>query len=239
MKDVYAGSDDPYKNFTVRMVIALSMHKSDVMWTGLADSFYLAALEHLEGTIRPRNLGTLQCFALVAEYSLTTPTRTASYWIVGLAAKLLQELRMTDEATIGCDEQGRPLDPLEVDMRRRLFYVCVGMELGLAHSLGRPSAFSVTYDHKDVGNYSEVDDEYITRSGIAPEARPTMKKRMSIHFHAMRWIQLEIRHTLYLRRRPTPVSDDDPWFSQIEEKVENWMKDYPKPEDGNGFPEKW
>lgn len=239
VKDVYNGSTDPYQNFVLRMVISLSMHKTDTQWTGLADSFYLAALKYLEGTIRPRNLGTLQCFTLIAQYSLATPTRTATYWVVGLAAKLLQELRMTDEATIACDEDGNSLDPLEVDMRRRLFYVCVNMELGLAHSLGRPSAFSVTYDHKDVKFYSDVDDVYITPNGIAPDARPTMKKRMSIHFMKMRWLQLEIRHTLYLKKRPTPMDDNDPWFKQMEVKVEDWMTDYPKPEDGNGFPEEW
>lgn len=239
VKDVYNGSTDPYKNFILRIVLALSMHRTDSKWTSLADSFYLAALKYLEGTVRPRNLGTLQCFALIAQYSLATPTRTAAYWIVGLSSKLLQDLRMTDEATIGCDDDGNPLDTLEVDMRRRLFYVCTNAELGLAHSLGRPSAFSVTSDHRDVKLYSDVDDVHITKKGIAIDARPTLKKRMSIHFMEMRWLQLEIRHTLYLKKRPTPLDDHDPWFRQMDEKVENWMTNYPKPEDGNGFPEEW
>lgn len=82
VEDVYRGSSNPYKNFTLRMVIAISMQKLDTMYAGLADSYYLAALPYLEDAVRPMDLGTLQCFALIAQYSLVTPTRTAAYWVV-------------------------------------------------------------------------------------------------------------------------------------------------------------
>lgn len=239
VKDVYAGSQDPYKNFTLRMVIAVSMQKLDIMWAGLADSYYLAALPYLEAAVRPMNLQTLQCFVLIAQYSLVTSTRTASYWVVGMATRLCQQLGMTSEATITKSESGVRLVPLEIDMRRRLFWIITSMELGLAHSLGRPSAFGTTPDHINVGFFKTVDDRYIGRDGVMPGSFPSIKKRIAIHFFKMRLLQAEIRRQLYLKKRPEPDNDQHPWFEAMEAKLERWRQSSPKNDEGSGLSETW
>jgi hypothetical protein len=236
---VYGNSTDPYENFALRMVIAISMQKLDTTYAGLADSYYLAALPYLDKVLRNKNLGTLQCLMLIGLYSMTTPTRTAAYWVVGLATKLCQELRITDEATITCDDNNQPLDSIEIDLRRRLYWICLSMEFGLAHSLGRPSAFAVTYDHIDIQPFLMVDDQYITTSGIIPGSPLSMKKRISMHFIKMRLLQLEIRHTLYRRKRKTPANDQDPWFIQMEAKIEDWLASCPRNDEGSGISEIW
>ena len=239
MRAVYAGSRDPYRNFTLRMVIAISMQKLDAQFAGLADSFYLAALPFLEDAIRPMNIGTLQCFALIAQYSMLTPTRTASYWVVGLAVKLCQELGLSSESTIAKNDGGLPFTTLELDLRRRLFWVITSMEFGLSHSLGRPSAFAVTYDHLDVTFFLRVDDCYINDSGVNPEAPLSLKKVMAIHFFKMRLLQAEIRRKLYLKRRPSPIDDSDPWFKQMEAKMIHWLDSSPTKDEGNGLDKTW
>jgi hypothetical protein len=60
--EVYNGSTDPYQNYCLRMVIAISLQKMDTQYAGLADSYYLAALKYYEDAIKPMNLKTLQCF---------------------------------------------------------------------------------------------------------------------------------------------------------------------------------
>ena len=65
VEDVYNGSTDPYQNYCLRMVIAISLQKMDTQYAGLADSYYLAALKYFEAAIKPMNLKTLQCFGLV------------------------------------------------------------------------------------------------------------------------------------------------------------------------------
>ena len=239
VRDVYQGSVDSYKNFTLRIVIAISMQKLDTQYAGLADSYYLAALPYLENTIRARDLGTLQAFALIAQYSMTTPTRTAAYWVVGLATKLCQELGMTDEATIGHDRLGRPLDAIETDLRRRMFWICTSLELGLAHSLGRPSAFGTTHDHIDIKEFLPVDDTFIKSTGVVQGSPPSMKKRIAMHFMKMRLLQLEIRRTLYMQKRQTPVNDMDPWFVQMEAKMNDWVSSSPRNDEGSGISEVW
>ncbi|KAL8634706.1 MAG: hypothetical protein Q9228_007714, partial [Teloschistes exilis] len=83
--NVYNGSTDAYENFVLRMVLSVSMQKLDTQYAGLADSYYLAAMPYLQKAIQRKNVGTLQCLALIAQYSMITPTRAASYWVVGLA----------------------------------------------------------------------------------------------------------------------------------------------------------
>lgn len=239
VEDVYNKSTDAYENFTLRMVIAISMQKLDSQYAGLADSYYLAALPFLESAIRPMNLKTLQCFALIAQYSLVTPTRTASYWVVGLAARLCQELGITEEATIAPVDRKPQFNALEIDMRRRLFWVITSMEFGLAHSLGRPSSFGVGPDHVNVNFFEAVDDLYISPAGVFPGSPQSPKKLIATHFFKMRLLQAEIRFQLYLKKRPEPKSDTDPWFIAMEKKLTDWRSSIPQNDEGSGFSKVW
>ena len=236
---VYNGSTDPTLNFQLRMVIAISMQKLDRQYAGLADSYYLAALPYLDAAVKRKDLSSLQCFALIAQYSLLTPTRTASYWVVGLAARLCQELGLCEETTISQSSEGARYNTLEIDMRRRMFWIITSMEYGLAHSLGRPSCFGVSVDHINVDFFALCDDRYITAGGLLPGHHPIMKKCISIHFLKMRLLQAEIRRTLYLKRRDTPISDEDPWFEYMLRKIDAWIADSPKNDEGSGLSKNW
>lgn len=238
---VYNGSTDAYQNFVLRIVLSVSMQKLDSRYAGLADSYYLAAMPHLEESIRRKDIGTLQCLALIAQYSMVTPTRAASYWVVGLASKLCQELGLTQEATINSPDPqtGMTANALEVDMRRRLLWIIFSMETGLAHSLGRPSAFGCTFDYVDVKPFEPVDDEYIREEGIVRGCPHSMKKRVAIHFLSMRFLQLEIRRKLYLKKRVSLENDQDPWFYDMEQKLRNWMHSAPREDGGSGLDEVW
>lgn len=237
---VYAGNGDDYQCFILRMVIAISLQKMDTQYAGLADSYYLAALKYLQPVIRPMDLKTLQAFALLAEYSLLTPTRTAIYYVMGLAVRLCQALGINEERTITRGKGGGKADCLEIDMRRRLFWCVWVMELGLAHSLGRPSILATSREHIDVGFFDAVPDEYVTPDGILPGApRPTLKKWIAIHFFKMRLLQLEIRRKLYLKKRPLPKDDQDPWFQQMNAKLEDWRDASPSNDEGSGLNKIW
>ena len=239
VEDVFNGSNDPCKNFQLRMVIAISMQKMSTAYAGLADSYYLAALPFLEASLRRMDLRALQCLVLIAQYSLLTPTRTAAYWVVGIAVKLCQDLGLTDEATITKSPSGELLNPLEIDMRRRLFWIVTSMEFGLSHSLGRPSCYSVSHDHMGVKFFELIDDKFITPDGILPGGKPILPKCIAIHFFKMRLLQLEIRRTLYLNKRDAPVDDQDPWFQQMLNKLDYWVASCPKNDGGSGLSEKW
>jgi Fungal specific transcription factor domain len=239
LEAVYGGSKDPTLNFQVRLVVAISMQKLDTQYAGLADSYYLAALPFLTDAVRKRDLSTLQCFAMIAQYSLLTPTRTAAYWVVGMAAKLCQELGLCEEETIDKPPSGARPNFLEIDMRRRLFWIITSMEYGLSHSLGRPSAFGATVDNLNVRFFELCDDRFITPDGLALGHHPIMKKCIAVHFLKMRLLQAEIRRTLYLRKRATPTDEQDPWFHDILRRIDEWVSNCPKNDEGSGLSEAW
>ncbi|KAF1990749.1 hypothetical protein K402DRAFT_324122 [Aulographum hederae CBS 113979] len=236
---VYQGSTDAYQNFALRMVIAISLQRMDTQYAGLADSYYLAALKYLEPAVKPMNIKTIQCFTLIAGYSLLTPTRTAVYYVIGLAVRLAQALGLNEEKTITRGLNGKQADPLDIDMRRRIFWIVLVMELGLSHSLGRPSILATAQEHIDVDFFQVVDDEYISANGITPSAPPSLKKWIAIHFFRMRLLQLEIRRKLYQRKRSEPKDDQDPWFKEMEAKMVSWRDASPTMDAGSGMNMIW
>lgn len=239
VEDVYNGSQDAFQNFAVRLVIAVSLQRMDTQYAGLADSYYLAALRYLEDAVKPMNVKTIQCFNLIGAYSLLTPTRTAAFFVVGLAMRLAQALGLCEETSITRSSKGRMANPLEIDMRRRVAWCTMNMEFGLAHSIGRPSSLATSQEHLDIQFYEMVDDQYITRDGITPGAPRSLKKWLSIHFNKMRLLQLEIRRKLYLKKRPTPKDDQDPWFKYMEERLIEWRDTSPEKDAGSGMDKIW
>ncbi|KAI0427736.1 hypothetical protein F5Y09DRAFT_23231 [Xylaria sp. FL1042] len=223
LEDVYAGSQDPYQNFIVRLVMAISMQKLDSNYAGLADSYYLAAMQYYEAVVRPKDLKTLQCLVLIGQYSLLTPTRTAVYYVVGLATRISQQLGLADEKTIALGAN----DPLSLDMRRRLSWIVSNLELGLSHSMGRPNGFAKTDDIVDIKWFETVPDANISENGITP-GPPDEKKLVAIHFCKMRVLQAEIRRTLYEMKRPEPRNAHHPWFANMEAQMDQWLRSSPE-----------
>jgi len=222
---VFSGSTDPYKNFVVRMVMAISLQKLDTQYAGLADSYYLAAMQHFENVIRSKDLKTLQCLVLIGQYSLLTPTRTNVYHIIGLATRICQQLGYGDEKTLA--SAAALVDPLTLDMRRRLSWVVTEMEFSLAHCMGRPNGFAKGDDLMDVGFFSEMDDADITEQGIQ-DGPPSEKKLVAIHNCKMRLCEAEIRRVLYESSAPEPRNDSHPWFAQMEQKIKDWLDQGPE-----------
>ncbi|KAK3353283.1 fungal-specific transcription factor domain-containing protein [Lasiosphaeria hispida] len=220
---VFDNDTDPYKNFVVRMVLAISLQKMDSLWAGLADSYYLAAMQYIEDVVRPKDLKTLQCLLLIGQYSLLTPTRTAVYYVIGLATRICQQLGLGEEKTIALGSS----DPLNLDMRRRLSWIVTTNEFGLAHSMGRPNGFAKGDDLMDVQFFETAKDEDITPEGVRPG--PVCDKKMvCIHFCKMRLLQAEIRRLLYEKKRADPTHESHPWFAQMERKLENWRDASPE-----------
>jgi hypothetical protein len=163
----------------------------------------------------------------------------AVYYIIGLGVRLCQALGLHEEKTISMGPGGRSADPLEIDMRRRLFWSILTMDYGLSHSLGRPAHFATRREHIDVNFGELVDDVYITREGIKPAPQASLKKWIGIHFYKMRLLQLEIRKMLYQRKKPEPKDDQHPWFAQMLSKIEAWRDTSPEMDGGSGLNKVW
>lgn len=109
---------------------------------------------------------------------------------------------------------------------------------GLSHVLGRPSAFATADAFVDVEFYEPVDDSYITAGGILPGPVST-KKLISMHFFRMRRLQAEIRQTLHQNPREYPKCNEDPWFAQIQAKLDDWRASCPQDDRGGTMNPDW
>ncbi|KAL2758994.1 hypothetical protein ACRALDRAFT_1080586 [Sodiomyces alcalophilus JCM 7366] len=227
LEAVFAGDSDPHKNFICHMVFAISLQQLGLHYAGLADSYYLAAMEYLEKVIRPKDLKTLQCLALICQYSLLTPTRVSIYYVVGMATRICQAGGLCDEKTISASFAMGLMDPLTLDMRRRLSYIISSMEMGLAYSMGRPNGLAKGDDVMDVKPFAPVGDEHITEDGIRP-APPSEKKIIAIHFFKMRVLQSEIKRILYEKKRPEPRDESHLWFAKMEKDIQDWVDSSPQ-----------
>ena len=75
--DVYEGSADPFKNFKLKMVLAISLQKYHRKYAMVADGYFLSGLQHLEHILEPMDHLTLQCLLVMVQYALVKPTRIA------------------------------------------------------------------------------------------------------------------------------------------------------------------
>ena len=219
---VFAGDTDPYRHFVVNMVVAISLQKMG-KYAGLPDSYYLNAMRRFEDVVRPQDLKTLQCLVLIGEYSLMTPTRTATYYVTGLATRICQQMGLGDESTIAVGL----FDPRALDMRRRVSWIVTTQEFGLAHTMGRPTGFAKADDFMNVKFFDTAMDEDITPDGIRP-GRPCERKKVAVHFCKMRLLQAEIRRVLYEKKRSEPVHESHPWFLQMEQRLKDWLDTCPE-----------
>lgn len=219
---VFAGDTDPYKHFVVNMVVAISLQKMN-KYAGLPDSYYLNAMRRFEDVIRPQDIKTLQCLVLIGQYSLMTPTRTATYYVTGLATRICQQMGLGDERTIAVGIS----DPQALDMRRRVSWIVTTQEFGLAHTMGRPNGFAKADDAMNVKFFEAVVDENITPEGIR-SGKPCERKMVAIHFCKMRLLQAEIRRVLYEKKRPEPAHEAHPWFVQMEQRLKDWLDACPE-----------
>ncbi len=219
---VFAGDTDPYRHFVVNMVVAISLQKMG-KYAGLPDSYYLNAMRRFEDVVRPQDLKTLQCLVLIGEYSLMTPTRTATYYVTGLATRICQQMGLGDESTIAVGL----FDPRALDMRRRVSWIVTTQEFGLAHTMGRPTGFAKADDFMNVKFFDTAMDEDITPDGILP-GRPCERKKVAVHFCKMRLLQAEIRRVLYEKKRSEPVHESHPWFLQMEQRLKEWLDTCPE-----------
>ncbi|RPA77054.1 hypothetical protein BJ508DRAFT_213158, partial [Ascobolus immersus RN42] len=223
--DIYNGDRDPVKLFQLRMVLATALQRYGPESVAHAEQYYLAAYAQIEEIMEPKDLLTLQCVALLCQYSIQTPTKIAVYHILGIAVRLCIQLGFSQEKTILLGDP--PPDPLTEDLRRRLFWTIASFEYGVSHILGRPSGFATVDAYIDVKFYQPVQDKYITREGVVEGAPPCPLKLISMHFFRLRRLQAQIRQTLYQNPRPSPRDDRDPWFQEMKAKVEKWMSDAP------------
>lgn len=80
-------------------------------------------------------------------YALLNPDKGSVWFLIGLATRTCVDLGFHNEHNAG----GEQLDVLELDMRRRLFWITYKMDRLLSASLGRPPSIPDGFINVPVG----------------------------------------------------------------------------------------
>lgn len=115
-----ASAFDCYMVYMVLGVGTMSLSRSrDSAAAHNAACFVKAALEYAHGVISPANIQGVQGTLMLVQYSMLEPQHFNSWYLIGVASRILIDLGLHHEP-----QKGLKMKSSELDLRRKIFY-CV------------------------------------------------------------------------------------------------------------------
>ncbi|RDW94102.1 uncharacterized protein DSM5745_01424 [Aspergillus mulundensis] len=157
----------PFDNWTVRMVLAIaygSMSNSQMdVNHRKALSLIQEALQYAEDVLRPGALVGIQGILFLAQYSLVDPVHFRTWYLVGMAARVLVDLGLHQDH----HAEAVP-SPEQQDLRRRVFHCVYSLDRATSTSLDRTLSFSDDSVSVAFPSHSRVDKSYIFSRSSEP-----------------------------------------------------------------------
>lgn len=214
--------------FVVMMVLALSTMASSRFvdppdeLRACSEAFHAEALKHLDAVFEAQSYIGLQAILLLVWYSLLNPDKGSIWFLVGLASRTCVDLGFHNEH----NSQAEKLDNLEIDMRRRLFWVTYKMDRLLSQSLGRPPSIPDGFMYVPLPALQHDVDIHAGQYG-APTGDVCAYKTVFMHTIKLRQLQSEIlNHTYGVNGQPLPKEE---WFDDMFERLKHWLANAPEP----------
>ncbi|KAG8672227.1 hypothetical protein FPOAC2_05599 [Fusarium poae] len=136
-------------------MFALGCEFSDLPQKEIASANFSSRMKNLlqVDVLDKGDLSHVQALLLAAQFSISSEYPTRCYNLVGLACRIAVGLGLHTERHAGKRSN------LENEVRRRVWYGCLQMEMTICMTLGRPPVLEMT---DDVLIPSAVDDDFIT-----------------------------------------------------------------------------
>lgn len=144
MSNVYQESGrqaTPFDHYCFRMILAIAAAASskikDDGSNQVAHQHVSAALEYAEVVLHPGSMAGLQAILFLLEYSLLDPEHFDSWYLAGMAARVMVDLGLHQELPPETKTSKQLLD-----IRRRLFYCAYAMDRKISIALERTFSFT-------------------------------------------------------------------------------------------------
>lgn len=224
-----AATDNPvvppsYEFLTIYLMLAISTTLGSVKSAdesrcmAFSGSLFEEGMHHL--TIRshvPSDLAGLQITLLILQYATINPRR-ANVWILsGAAMRSCLELGLHREPP-----KSSSLDPLTLDLRRRVFWCAYGMDRAVCSALQRP--LSIPDPAISVEYFSALDDKHIHEDGI--DSTGTETKHHALRWVAFRRLQSSMIEVHFQNKPLEPGQSWDDWLRSIEGRLRDWYDGY-------------
>jgi len=214
--------------FVVMMVLALSTMASSRFvdppdeLRACSEAFHAEALKHTDAVFEAQSYVGLQAILLLVWYSLLNPDKGSIWFLVGLATRTCVDLGFHNEH----NSQAESLDNLEIDMRRRLFWITYKMDRLLSQSLGRPPSIPDGFIHVPMPALQHDVDLHAGQFGSLT-GEPCAYKAVFVHTIKLRQLQSEILNNTYGVNGLSPPKPE--WFDDMFERLKNWLATSPDP----------
>ncbi|CZR58694.1 uncharacterized protein PAC_08586 [Phialocephala subalpina] len=202
--------------------IALSaLHKTDSssVSSPVCDSYHLSALRCLEDVGLGVDIESVQVLLLLANYSYLQPSLAGTWKLVGMAVRLAIEQGLHKEPAQG------QYNALELDTRRRIFWVAYSFDRNVGTYLGRP--FSCSDGAITTAFPASAPDDAITTDGINHNASPFSKKVFALHYFRYRQLQSEMQTVLHERCPPYLSINYIEWQEMMHKRLSDWHASTP------------
>ncbi|KAL5333333.1 putative transcriptional activator protein acu-15 [Aspergillus crustosus] len=166
-----------------------------------AKRLYISAHMYIDHVLQGENLETIQAILCCAVYSLRSSIGTSHWKLAGLALRHCIDL--------GYHRNSKRLrttaSPLQLELRKRVFWCAYAMESQAAVMLGRPQG--IPYQEVDAEYPMDIDDSHITETKIrgTPRSLPTDPSTVvtkAIHTFRIRRLLGRIHSSLYSNSTP-------------------------------------
>ncbi|KAJ4854487.1 fungal specific transcription factor domain-containing protein [Trichoderma breve] len=201
----------------------------------LGEGYYASALQRLDTVFRTPSLATVQCLLLLEMYTLHDPSSGLNLWTLhyhSLASCL--ELGLHRDV-----RNPRHFNPLQVELRTRIFWCTYTMNRQLCTIMGRPLGF---FDEQcDLRLPMDVNDDDLTEEGVRPSTKPPGSfTTMSSAIHLFKWARFssEIKTVLFCTDRFYPpymtpaINDVTAWRTDMISRLRKWRQDIPRHAEG-------
>ncbi|CZR68640.1 related to purine utilization positive regulator [Phialocephala subalpina] len=157
--------------------------------------FYASAQLYMDHVIQLDSIESIQAILCCAMYSLRSPVGV-SVSLSGLALRQCIELGYHRSAR----KFSLSLDPLRLEMRKRVFWCSYGIDRAASMTLGRP--FGIPDQEIDIEYPMDIDESLVAETGVCREARtcpaePPTTMSAAIHTFRLRRIWSQIHISLY------------------------------------------
>ncbi|KAJ5157920.1 uncharacterized protein N7482_009020 [Penicillium canariense] len=194
-----------------------------------AERFYVSAELHIGHVLALDNLEAIQAVLCCAMYSIRSPIGPSVWKLSGLALRHCIELGYHRSA----NRFRSSTSPLQLELRKRVFWCAYGLDCSSAITLGRP--LGIAYEDVDVEYPMDIDDFHLTNTSIyetpqtsSPE--PTTNMSRAIHTFRLRRIWARIHTALYSDSRlhsPANSTYHDP-IHDLRVQLDNWLASTPR-----------
>jgi hypothetical protein len=232
--DIDTAGDLPL--FFVLMVYAIGSLALGSAHRDSAEAYYSMALDHQGPVLDLDGLESIQSILCCAVYSIRSPVGASLWKISGMAIRHCIELGYHRSVA----RYRKLVDPLSAEMSRRCFWVAYDIDRVAAFILGRP--VGIPDDAIDVEYPFDLEDEYITKDGLAKQPRtdssePQTYMTGAIHVIKLRQLWSKFADNLY----PTTTKPSIPHSTtrqvlagHLRQELEEWHAAIPDQMDNSG-----